>query len=101
MGRNSGGNKDSHAKPGHHSVSGFQTAEAVFSKALEDKKFRVGVTERENGEYWLVTTNAPLDGGGKQPIQQFHGLKDEVMRIAKALKAGKTLNYAYEHRYGK
>ena len=79
-------------------VAGFQSAESVQSKAFEDNKFRVGVTA-SNGLYQLTTTNAPLEGGGKQTIQTFHGSQKEIMNIANALKSGKTLNWAHEHRY--
>ena len=48
-----------------------------------------------------MTTNAKLDGGGKLTVQRFTGSKDSVLKIANALKAGKTYNQAYFEATGK
>ena len=86
-------------------IGGFQSAESVWDKAFADGKFRVGISKDNaysSGDvYRLVTTNAKLDGGGKLTVQRFTGSKDSVLKIANALKAGKTYNQAYFEATGK
>lgn len=78
---------------------GFQSAESVFKKAFADNVFRVGVSKTDNGVFKLTTTNAPLNGGGKQVFQTFHGSEKEIMKMANGLKAGKTLNEVFDTRF--
>ena len=78
---------------------GFPSADSVFEKAFEDNTFRVGVSKGENGIFKLTTTNAPLNGGGKRAVQTFHGREREIMNMANGLKAGKTLNDVFDHRF--
>ena len=84
---------------GSGGVAGFESFDSVYKHVLADNKFRVGVSKLDNGTYQLVTTNAPLDNGGTAKYQPYYGGEKEVMNVANALKAGKTLNYAMEHRY--
>lgn len=101
MGGRAGGGASGGMGKGSRSggFGGFPSADSVFKKAFSDNTFRVGVSKFENGVFKLTTTNAPLNGGGKQVVQTFHGGEKEIMSMANGLKAGKTLNEVFDHRF--
>ena len=97
-GRAGGGARGGSGRAGG-GVAGFPSAESVRKKMFEDNKFRVGVSKSgtsANGDtYTVTTTNAKLDGGGTLAVKSFSGNKDAAMKMANALKSGKTYNQAY------